>query len=201
MENRMLFNLDTLVKKYNIHIDGVIHVGGHIGEEIPLYKKYTNNIHVFEPQKDCFDKIENSVQKYCVALGSKKEVKTFFVANNNQSSSLLEPKEHLNQHPEVLFNKTVEIQVETLDSFNIKNCSFMNLDVQGYELEVLKGSNNTLEQINHIYTEINTKYLYKDCVLLDELDAWLDQKGFIRVELSMCMHFDWGDALYIRKNK
>ena len=75
----------------------------------------------------------------------------------------------------------------------------MNLDVQGYELEVLKGSNNTLNGINHIYTEINTKYLYKDCVLLDELDAWLDQKGFVRVELSMCMHFDWGDALYIRR--
>lgn len=35
----MLLQLDSLVDKYNLKIKGIIHVGAHIGEEVPAYKK------------------------------------------------------------------------------------------------------------------------------------------------------------------
>ena len=34
----MLLNLTQLKEKYNLNIDGVIHIGGHWGEEHTLYK-------------------------------------------------------------------------------------------------------------------------------------------------------------------
>ena len=45
----MMFDYNNIIEKYNVSITGVIHIGGHLGEEIPLYKQQTNNIHIFEP--------------------------------------------------------------------------------------------------------------------------------------------------------
>jgi len=194
----MLFKYDDIVNKYNIILKGVIHVGGHVGEEIPLYKKQTNNIHIFEPLKECFDQIDNSVQKYNVALGSTTKTLPFNIASNHQSSSFLTPKTHLEAHSDVIFNKDNVrlIQINTLDSYEIKDCNFLNLDVQGYELEVLKGATNTLKSIDYIYTEINVKELYENCVQLNELDEFL--KDYTRVETKIT-GWGWGDALYIKK--
>ena len=52
----MLLSLNSLIKQYGINISGVIHVGGHVGEEAMEYKmKDIENIIIFEPQKHCFD--------------------------------------------------------------------------------------------------------------------------------------------------
>jgi len=68
----MLISLFNLVNKYNLlqNIKGVIHVGGHIGEEVPLYLEYNWNVMIFEPQLKCFDLIPNhaKVLKYNCAL-------------------------------------------------------------------------------------------------------------------------------------
>ncbi len=193
-----LFKYEYLVNKYNIVLKGVIHVGGHVGEEIPLYKKQTNNIHIFEPLEECFTKIDSTVQKYNVALGSKSQKLPFNIASNNQSSSFLTPKTHLTEHKNVIFNKDNVrlIQINTLDSYEIKDCNFLNLDVQGYELEVLKGATNTLKSIDYIYTEINVKELYENCVQLNELDEFL--KDYTRAETKLT-GAGWGEALYIKK--
>lgn len=192
----MLIDIDNLISKFNIKLTGVIHVGGHVGEEIPIYKKYTNNIHVFEPQEHCFAKIDPSVNKYCVALGEKEEILSLYIANNNQSSSLLKPKKHLTEHPDVLFTDLKSIKVMPLDSFNITDCNFINIDVQGYELSVLKGSINTLKHIEYVYTEINISEIYENCAMIEDLDNFLN--NFTRVETQLCGSHGWGDAFYVR---
>ena len=152
-------------------INGVIHVGGHIGTEVAQYQQQTNNIHMFEPIKESFDQIDNSINKYNVGLGSKKSTIEFNMAINQQSSSFLTPKLHLEQHSWVTFNEPKRlIHVDTLDSYNITDCNYLHMDVQGYELEVLKGSEETLKYIDYIYTEINIMELYENCAQLEELD-------------------------------
>lgn len=186
----------NLIEKYKATVNGVIHVGGHVGEEIVNYKTITNNIHIFEPLEWCYEQIDPSINKYNVALGSEEKVMTFNVASNNQSSSILKPKLHLTEHSWVHFNQTKEVQVKTLDSFDISDCNFLNMDVQGYELEVLKGSTETLKNIDYIFTEVNEKELYENCALVEHLDNFL--VDFNRVEIEMTPH-GWGDAFYVRK--
>lgn len=193
----MFIEFDDLVQKYNVNIRGIIHVGGHLGEEIASYKKYTKNIHMFEPIKECFDQIPNDINKYNFALGEKEEYLFFNLATNNQSSSFLKPKEHLKEHPWVHFNKKVIIKVKTLDSCSIENCNFLNLDVQGYEMKVLLGSEKTLQYIDYIYTEVNTKELYENCVLQNDLETWLSTKGYKKLWEFSTTH-GWGDAFYSR---
>jgi len=35
----MLISFPSLVSKYKLNVNGVIHVGGHIGQEMPVYEK------------------------------------------------------------------------------------------------------------------------------------------------------------------
>jgi hypothetical protein len=193
----MLTSFDDMVNQYGLNIDGVIHVGGHTGEEVPDYLRYTNKVHIFEPIKECFDKIPNEVNKYNCALGDTACQMEFFIANNNASSSLLKPKYHLERHSHITFDTSMTVDVKRLDDFGITDCNFLNLDVQGYELHVLKGALETLKHIKAIYTEVNVDELYENNVILTDLDIWLKELGFKRVWISMT-RCNWGDALYVR---
>jgi hypothetical protein len=73
----------------------------------------------------------------------------------------------------------------------------INIDVQGYELEVFKGSDKTLNYIDIIYTEVNFNEVYKGCCLITRLDNFLLEYGFKRV-LPDSSPGTWGDALYLK---
>ena len=75
------------------------------------------------------------------------------------------------------------------------------MDVQGYELEVLKGF-ESLETIKYIKTEVNRKELYEENVLVKDLDKYLKEHSFVRVETIWHNRtIPWGDAFYIRRNE
>jgi FkbM family methyltransferase len=205
----MLINFTNLRKKYNMNIKGIIHVGAHYGEEIQEYvDNGIQNITVFEPLSDNFNtlserlqKVNADIQGYQVALGSKKGTATMYLSSNDaQSSSILKPKEHLEHHPDVSFGGTEEVEVDTLDAFDIGESNFINIDVQGYELEVFKGSQKTLEQIDYVYCEVNRGEMYEGNPMVEELDEFLGEYGFERVETHWPeTWYKWGDALYIKK--
>ncbi len=205
----MLINFTTLKYKYNMNITGIIHIGGHYGEEIGEYVgNGIQNITIFEPLERNFNVLYENVKGlsadihgYQVALGPQSGTATMFVSNNEaQSSSILKPKEHLVQHPQVQFNETEEVQVETLDSYGLYEYNFINMDVQGYELEVLRGGMQTLNYIDYIYCEINRGEVYENNVHVEELDEFLSSYDFERVETFWPREdYLWGDALYIKR--
>ena len=193
-----------------MNIKGVVHIGAHYGEEI---QEYVDNgiqkITVFEPLSENFDilsqRLQNvnaDIQGYQVALGSKKGTATMYLSSNEaQSSSILKPKEHLEHHPDVSFDGNEEVEVDTLDTFDIGESNFINIDVQGYELEVFRGGQKTLQQIDYVYCEVNRGEMYEGIPMVEELDEFLSEYGFERVETHWPeTWYKWGDALYI-KNK
>ena len=85
--------------------------------------------------------------------------------------------------------------------FDLRGANFMNVDVQGYELEVFKGGKETLEQIEYVYCEVNRGEMYEGNPMIEELDEYLGGYGFERVETHWPeTWYKWGDAFYI-KNK
>ena len=214
----MLINFTKLKKKYDMNITGIIHVGAHYGEE---FREYLDNhvqiIHAFEPVMSNLKVLRKNIIKlkarikiYPFALGSKKiNKKAIFLSDNNelQSSSFLKPKLHLIQHPNISFKKKEIVKVNKLDNLNIKDSNYISIDVQGFELEVLKGSKKTLNRIDYIYCEVNTAETYSKNPLMIDIDKYLKKYNFKRVEtffptykkyFFFKKHYSWGDALYIK---
>jgi sugar phosphate isomerase/epimerase len=74
----------------------------------------------------------------------------------------------------------------------------VNLDIQGVELKALKGMGDYLKDVQYIYTEVNSDYVYKNCSIVGEIDDFLKQYGFSRVETSWFRDCRWGDAFYMK---
>ncbi|HQJ56993.1 MAG TPA: FkbM family methyltransferase [Caldisericia bacterium] len=205
----MVLDLVKLKEKYNLNIKGIIHVGAHWGGEYKLYNDLNiPNMIFFEPLSNNFIQLQNNVRQsenvilVNKALGNMKGEVEMFVeySNASMSSSILEPKQHLNQYPGIQFTGREMVKISTLDSeiSDYTKYNFINIDVQGYELEVFKGSSNILQSIDYIISEVNRDELYKDCTQIDELDSYLSTFGFERVEIDWVGN-TWGDAFYIKK--
>ena len=202
----MLLDLKELHKKYNLDIKGIIHIGAHQGEEYETYRQLgVDNLLFFEPILESYEITRKNVKGIVVnkALGNFNGKANLYIASNGASSSLLEPDLHRIQYPNITFDKTIRVNVVRLDDFleTILPCTeynFINIDVQGYELEVFKGSIKTLKNIDYIMTEVNRAELYKDCVQLTELDEFLKEYNFNRVETYWAGK-TWGDAFYVKE--
>ena len=130
---------------------------------------------------------------------------TFNIANNGQSSSVLQFCTHAFEHPSVVYIDTIETKSITIDTFFEQNqidsskLNFWNMDIQGAELLALKGGTKNIPNATVIYLEVNEKELYKNCGLIYDIDELLSSYGFSRVLTCMTIH-GWGDALYIKNS-
>lgn len=203
----MIISLDTIVRDYNLKIRGVLHIGAHHGQEYADYVKHgIENMIFFEPVKSNFQELVKrlpiGIRCINMALGNESGWMDMYIetANQGQSCSLLEPGTHLKSYPHIQFPTKEAVAVERLDniSFDHSLYNMINIDVQGFELEVFKGAEETLESINIIYTEVNFEKVYKDCALVEDLDRYLSPYGFKRV-LTDGRYGTWGDALYLKK--
>lgn len=184
---------------------GVIHVGAHRCEETNLYSSLgipEDHMLWIDGNDDLcrqFPQIINAV----ISDTDDADVEFIITNNDAMSSSILELKEHKIEHPDCKESKRVSKKTVTLDTLfdrlkvHHDAYDFLVLDLQGAELLALKGATQILPSINCIFTEVSTKELYTDCVLIQDLDVYLGTHGFIRVATDMTRH-GWGDAIYIR---
>lgn len=203
----MLISFHDIIKKYSLKPEWVLHVGAHGGEEVTDYlNEGVKNIILVEAIREkatCLEerfKNDPNIRIIQACVSDVAEQVTFNITNNGQSSSMLELKDHLNEHPDVYVTQTVEMVTHRLDRLitALPVPYFLNLDIQGAELKALKGMGDLIKNCVAVYTEVNVKELYKGCALLPEMDAYLGQLGFVGVEEQITGH-GWGDKLYLRK--
>ena len=134
---------------------------------------------------------------------------SFHVASNGgMSSSMLKPKNHLQEFDFVSFDQTVELVSNRLDhviSFLHQHghgatCQALDLlymDTQGAELKVLRGAGKVLDGINVVLTEVTRNQMYDGAPALNELMAFLEPLGFTLNNINFDRHHH-GDALFVR---
>jgi len=132
------------------------------------------------------------------------ETITFNITNNYQSSSILNLKDHLVEHPWVYVTNTISLKTKTVKTIYDQNninptfANFINIDIQGAELLCLKGMGDLLNNFDYVYAEVNQKELYENCALVDQIDEYLKKYNFVR-ETTVWTQHGWGDALYVKK--
>ena len=214
-DTTMLIDIRELCKKYNFNPIGIIHGGAHEAEEMSVYEQVgaKNRIWIEGNTRLCENlktrlKITHKQDIVIDALlWSESGIKfNFNITNNGQSSSILELWKHKDYYPQIEYIEFQEKESTTLDDLFVKNnlnidsYDFLNLDLQGVELDVLKGFKNNLNKIKYVYTEINTGEVYKNCSKLHDIDDYLKESGFIRLETHMTSA-EWGDAFYMKVSK
>lgn len=209
----MLIDLDLIVGLLEgINIARVLHIGAHECEELPFYKNMLNlsddNIIWIEAMDNKVDELKNrniSNVYNAVVTDKDDDAVIFNVANNGESSSILEFGTHSTEHPTITVTRRIIKKTITVDSFFERNnldasqCHFWNFDIQGAELIALKGASKSIVHAKAIYLEVNEQELYKGCGLIGDVDSFLSAHGFIRVVTNITVH-GWGDALYINTN-
>lgn len=191
-----IYKLLYKIKRQGIEPKTIIDVGASIG----MFTKAANYlfpeaiIHSFEPLKSSFAKSKiligdiKNVKMYNFALGEKNERAVINESSYEYSSSILEMSdEHKKAFPYTAESKKQEIEVKTLDEiFNNKSVEkpiLIKLDVQGYELNVLKGAKNFLDNCEYIIIELSFKELYNGQPLFNDIYSFLINKNFALIDI------------------
>ena len=198
----------------SLRLDKVVDVGANNGQFSLLIQILFPKIKIiaFEPIKGCSDNynsIFSSNKKVrCInaALGNKKSYMDFYVTLDDDSSSLMLPNKSTSISHGSDFKKKIKVDV-ILGNTSLSNAeltdSFLKIDVQGYELEVLRGLRNKITLIKYIFIELSHIELYKNQPLFTEVLDFLKKKNFILTSISNKTFSDkkliQADYLFINK--
>jgi FkbM family methyltransferase len=207
----MLIPFSEILSEFNLHPNGVLHIGAWDGIEMDDYAaEGITNVIFIEAQISIFNTLLGRIRpyenaralNYCVS--DKCEIVNFNITNNGQSSSLLELGKHADYYPDIKVEKTVPMKACTIEQIFERHgldkhgYNFVNCDIQGGELKAIKGMGGMINNIQCFYLEVNEVELYKGCPLVGEVEDYLAQYNFKKVKTKMTEHF-WGDAIFIKQ--
>jgi len=143
-------------------------------------------IHAFEPlereRRLLGSVVRPPIQIHSAALGATPGKTNFYVTSRADSSSLLRPGAGQSAAYKVSLASTTTVEVtrlrDVLDLSTLPRPILMKIDVQGGELEVLKGVGNRLDQLEWIYCEMSLVHLYEGQPLASEVISYLSDFGF-----------------------
>ena len=126
---------------------------------------------------------------------------------DSKLSSLLSPRRGIEQsykRGDFAVQETFKVPIVRLDDVvsDTAKVGLLKIDVQGYEMNVLRGALRTLSQTHTLLIEVNFVPHYEEASGFDELHAFLTAAGFRLYGMSP-PYFDrgrplWADAAYVR---
>lgn len=175
---------NTLLRMKRLGFDPAvtIDVGAYVGDWTRSFKRIfpESAILMIEPQAakaTVLSKVKSelpNVDLHMVLLGAREEESVGFCESETASSVL---QESANRHP-----PTANMSMTTLDAITAKTPfarpNFIKVDVQGYELEVLRGGERTLESAEAVLIELNLLQLHEGAPLFHESAEFMGNHGF-----------------------
>lgn len=211
-ETESFAKLCSLVQNLQIAEPVIFDVGANIGQSIALFRKAFPQgiIHSFEPNPETFATLrqnwghDQAVSLHSLALNSTAGAVPFFVTNVSEASSLLLP------HPKLVRlssgnkydSRKIEVEGVTLDRFclekGVATIDVLKLDVQGSELEVLKGAERLLgqEAIALLYVEMNFAETYSGQVVFEDFLVFCAGYGYKLWDISPFLYTRTGQLWY-----
>lgn len=159
-----------------------VDVGAYVGNWTRSFKQIFPACHVLmvEPQAAKSGVLSNvkselpDVDLRMALLGATEEASVEFCELESASSVLAET---VNRR-----SPTTYIPMTTLDAMAVDTAfgrpDFIKIDVQGYELEVLRGAKRTLESVEAVLMEVNLLPLHDGAPLFHESTEFMARHGF-----------------------
>jgi FkbM family methyltransferase len=181
-----------LVKQ--LDVDGIIDVGANRGQFTLLCRIVQPDVPIvaFEPipsAGETFRRVHGDVARISliqIALGDEAATGTLHLSKLDDSSSLLP----IGEKQVAVFAGSAEVgsmpvEIRRLDDYQSNwgqaERMLMKIDVQGFELAVLRGAGRTLRSCRYVYVECSDVVLYEGQALRREVAEHLEQAGFVQV--------------------
>lgn len=171
-------------------VDLVVDVGANVGQFAERARSlgYSRDILSFEPSSDAFKvldmraKRDGSWSTRRLALGDVPGTGNLNISSNSVSSSLLNVGErHLSAAPKSAIVATESVPISTLErelSELQARHIYLKLDVQGYELPVLRGAGESLKRTDIVRFEVSFDALYEGQSSWTDVCNVLQDNGF-----------------------
>ena len=180
-------------------INTVLDIGSNIGQFAMELREsgYNGRIISFEPLSEAYSHLlinskndPNWIIAPHMAIGNEEGKKTINISGNSYSSSILKMTgTHIKGAPDSAYIDSEEVYINKLDNIwktFLKNEDniFIKIDVQGYELEVLKGAINILSKIKGMKIELSLVPLYEGQLLFLDMLDYITNLGFELWDIS-----------------
>ena len=194
---------------------------GAAGEIQPRWKPFSRKLNYigFEPDERSISNIQNKSNNFLSysilphAISDQRGDIEFNLTRVPEKSSTYEPNDKvLKKFPDFQrFELTEKIKLSSvpMDEILEDEVDFIKIDIQGGELNVLKGADTTLERTLGLELEVEFIDMYKSQPLFGDLCELLSKKGFEFIDfLNLCRweredldglgQCIWGDALFLK---
>lgn len=139
-----LLLLSSLLRSGGTAID----VGANEGIYAFALSEIANSVHAFEAHPDYADfarrRLGARAIVHAIALSDAPGRAKFYVPFSDEGQELHLAGNLKNTHPQFARQTVIDVPVATLDSFGLTDVTFIKVDVEGSELEVLAGARATL---------------------------------------------------------
>ena len=177
----------------------IVEIGANIGQTTAEMLKAMPNarIYCFEPDPRAIAKFKENVTNRNVtliecAVGNESGTVVFHQSSGegehkdwDQSGSIRKPKTHTQVWPQVKFKNTIEVPIIRLDDWakseNLLEIDFVWADVQGAEIDLIKGGLDTLNKAKFFYTEYSNAEWYEGQIPLAKLYELLEKYSILRL--------------------
>ena len=208
----MSYSSVELVRRYKISPTQIIHVGAWEGLDVPEYKTLEiSKITLVEAMPDKARALrerfsdDHQVEIIEAAASNVSNATVSFYPLEYGSSSLLKPKIESLQHVFADFAEIDPITVRTIRIDEIETSEtekiMLIIDVQGAELQVLKGSIKTLKKTVLIKVELSTVAYYEGQSHQKEITHFLEDHGFVCLSKRISKKMGQGDAIFLQRGQ
>jgi len=143
-QNKCLLKFIKYCKSQSKKMNTVIDVGAWCGTWSKAIEPFAKKVIAFEPDTVHFECLQRNCTINCnprmEAVGS--EIKEISLTEDDFTQAKR-------------VDKQGDIRMITLDHLNLSDVDMVKIDVEGYEMEVLKGAKKTLENVQYLMIELN----------------------------------------------
>ena len=178
------------------------------------------NYHGFEPddrsRSELLRKKNNCISYiiYDKIVSNSGNDSTLYLCKTPTNSSTLSPnKEFISLFSDSTrfdVTGTTKLPTTKIDNLNVNNIDFIKLDIQGGELNALKGAKNSLTKVLGLEIEVEFHEIYKNQPLYCDINSFMKENDFTFIDFPRLVRWDrdnvyqtvgqcvWGDSLYMR---
>ena len=147
MQDKCLNQFTEWCRTQDKKFDLIVDIGAWCGTWAIAMQRYAKNMHCYEPNKLHFDCLSKNLAQY-------QHVRLYNQAIGNQNGFVKLSEESATQNTRVLLEHG-ETKISKLDDLDTGTIDMLKIDVEGLEMEVLKGAENKLNEIKFIMIELN----------------------------------------------